>query len=242
MRKPVTKPRDENPHVLTSFKRTLSPSDVDEQAHFVHVCIEEPLCLAFDSCMTMKSMLRIYDYDQPSDADVPTCLVALAHTNVCIIANNSDDDDMNTHEPVHSRVNVHTNVPSDMYQSYVEALLDDASNSSSEMTAECTPANVTSRTVANTVVNTPEYTTSSTVTDTSRLVSSRTTSRMPSPPPYNLPSRHPHVVYVDDVQISVGTPSFKFVPRVDRYAHVVNRRTGNRREINANRMHDYSID
>ena len=100
------------------------------------------------------------------------------------------------------------------------------------MTAECTPANENSSTVADTVINTPAHTTSSTVTDTSRLASSRTTSRMTSPPSYTVPTRHPHVTYVDEVQIPTGTPSFQFVPRVGRYAHVVNRRTGNRREIN----------
>ena len=100
MRTPLTKSQQEQLPVSTLFKRTRSHSDVGEQAHFVHVCIEEPFRPAFHSCMTRKSMLRVYDYDHPSDDDVPIPRGrTIAHANVCMITNGSDDDDMSTNEP-----------------------------------------------------------------------------------------------------------------------------------------------
>ena len=77
-------------------------------------------------------MLRVCDYDHPSDNDVHLPRGrTIAHANVCMITNPSDNEDTNTHEPAVPVVNVDTNVPSDIYLSCVEALLDDVSNSSS---------------------------------------------------------------------------------------------------------------
>ena len=99
------------------LKRTHSPSDVGDQAHSVHVRIEEPLRPTFDSCMTSKSMLRVCDYEHPCDDDAPLPRGrTVAHANVCMITNDSDDDDMNCHDPDVPVVNVPTNVTSDMYR------------------------------------------------------------------------------------------------------------------------------
>ena len=70
--------------------------------------------------MTSKSMLRVCDYNHHSDDDAPLPRGrTIAHANVCMLTKDSDDDDMNSHEPDAPVGNVPTNVPSDMYQSCV---------------------------------------------------------------------------------------------------------------------------
>ena len=114
-----------------------------------------------------------------------------------------------------------TNASSDMYQSCVKALLDDVSNSSSETSADRTPVHASSCTSAKTVSDTPAHTSSSSHGVTNRCTSSCNTSRTSSPLGYTVPTRHPRVKYVDEKLISTCPPSFQFVPRVGRYAHVL---------------------
>ena len=50
--------------------------------------------------MTIKLMLRVCGYDHPSDDDAP---LPRGNTNtpanVCMITNDSDDDEMNSYDP-----------------------------------------------------------------------------------------------------------------------------------------------
>ena len=71
-------------------------------------------------------MLPVYDYDHPSDYNVPTPRGrTIAHANVCMITNDSNDDDIITHKPVDLGVNFDTSDTSNMYQSCVDALIND---------------------------------------------------------------------------------------------------------------------
>ena len=60
------------------------------------------------------------DYDHPSDDDAPLSRGrTIAHANASMITNDSDDDDINSHDLDVPVGNVTTNVPSDKYQSCV---------------------------------------------------------------------------------------------------------------------------
>ena len=70
--------------------------------------------------LNKKTKLRVCVYNHHSDGDAPLPRGrTIAHANVCMMYKDSDDVDINSHEPDVPVGNVPTNVLSDMYQSCV---------------------------------------------------------------------------------------------------------------------------